>query len=224
MEKFRISERNNIKNEINRIESSIKKADETIERLRSQDASEFNKKQVQKLVDLNNTNNQTLEALNKRYNDVLNGLLDNELNDKLQASNKIIKDKQDISDKKVKDKNDRKKEDKHFLDKEYQNRRNEFSANYLQRETDRFFKNASTVPDYILDNLKDMPNNKGYIWRDIVFFGKKPAESNDVILFEKCKGGLLKIRETTKEYRYIYEKIGKGQKVLISQEKRKTLT
>lgn len=224
MEKIRISERNNIKNEINRLESSIKKANETIERLRSQDASEFNKKQVQKLVDLNNTNNQNLELLNKRYNDVSNGLLDNELNAKLRASNKIVKDKQDISDKKVKDKNDRKEEDKHFLDKEYQNRRNDFSTNYIQRETDKFFKNASTVPDYILDNLKDMPNNKGYMWRGITFYGKNPAESNDTVIFEKCKGGLLKIHEATKDYKYLYEKMGKGQKVLISKEKRLSLT
>lgn len=220
MEKFRISERNNIKNEVSRIESSIKKTNDTIERLRSQDASEFNKKQIQKLIDMNNTNNKNLEVLNKRYNDISLGLLDEELKDKLESTNKIIKDKQDISDKKVKDKNDQKKEDKHFLDKEYQNRRNHLSDNYIQRETDRYLKNSASVPDYILDNLKDMPNNKGYIWRGIVCYGRKPSESEDTIIFEKFKGGVMNIYETTKDTRHVYQKIGKNQKVLISKETR----
>ena len=60
----------------------------------------------------------------------------------------------------------------------------------------RYFNKAvDTLPEYISNNLKSMPNNKGYIWRGTVFYGMKPIDSDTTILFEKKRGGVLLIHE-----------------------------
>ena len=64
-------------------------------------------------------------------------------------------------------------------------------------------------------NLADMPNNKGYIWRGVVFYGDLPEyKGQPRILFEK-KGRILVIHEYSgKEYKR-YEKEGKNRKILV---------
>lgn len=224
MDKLRLNERNITNTNIKHTESVIKRAKDTIERLRSQENSEFNRKHIDKIIVSLNENEDKLLALHKRYDDVGAGLLDDELNESVLKSNTIVKDKQLISDKKVKDKNQKKLEDKAYLDAEYKQRRNDgFSANYLQKETDKFYRDCSTIPDYIQQNLKDMPNNKGYIWRGVWCFGEKPKESDTTTLFEKCKGGILKIHEYTRTSYKMFEKQGKNQKTLVIDNYRKPI-
>lgn len=50
-----------------------------------------------------------------------------------------------------------------------------------------FWKGIDTLPDYMKSNLASMPNNKGYIWRGIQFYGSQPLESHDIILFDNNK-------------------------------------
>ena len=68
-----------------------------------------------------------------------------------------------------------------------------------------------------------MPCNKGYIWKGIHCFGNLQKESDTIILFEKCRNGILKIYEITRYTETIYEKQGKGLKKLISRCARKPL-
>ena len=62
-----------------------------------------------------------------------------------------------------------------------------------------------------------MPNNKGYIWRSIHYYGEKKAERGQpIILFEK-KGSVLYIHEVTTKFHKIYEKKTKtSQRKLIT--------
>lgn len=206
-----------MKIEIRQIENYIKRSKETIERLKSQENSDFNKKQIEKLKITEVENQNKLELLNKKYEDISSGKFDKEIIQRMEISANIIKEKQQIADKKVKDKNDRKKEDKIILDTAYKNGRtgNGLNKYQIEKETNKFFLTCSTIPDFMLDNLKDMPNNKGYIWRGIWCLGEKPKEDDDLVLFEKCKGGLLKIHEYTEHAYTLYEKMGKGQKKMI---------
>jgi hypothetical protein len=223
MDKLRLNERNTIKNNIKQVETVIKKTRDTIERLSSQANSEFNKTQISKLQIVVKENEEKLLTLNNRYDDVSSGLLDDELRKSNDKTKQVAKNKQLENEKKVKEKNQKKLDDKEILDTEYKSRRREGMSDYqMQKETDRFFRNLESIPDYILQNLKDMPGNKGYIWKGIWCFGEKPAESEDIILFEKHKG-VLKIHEITRTYRKVYEKIGKGPKTLISSEVRKPI-
>jgi hypothetical protein len=223
MEQIRINEKNNIRLKIKETNSQINKNTETIKRLRNiQDNVEFYKKQIDKLNNKIKEDESNLIDLEKKLEDVTNGLYDLTLNDDLSKNNVIAQNKQDISDKKNKIKNEQKREDKKNLDLEYKTFRKHdgISSFGLQKETDRFFFNCDTIPDYIKENLKTMPNNKGYIWKGIQCFGELPPENDTIILFEKLRGNIMKIHEITRKQHLIYEKQGKGQKKLISNEKR----
>ena len=73
-------------------------------------------------------------------------------------------------------------------------------------------KTDAKLPNYMRRNLKEMPNNKGYIFRGIQYYGYKPAQRNKpVVLFEKNRG-VLNIHEITKDEHKIYQKLNKNSK------------
>lgn len=95
----------------------------------------------------------------------------------------------------------------------------------LEKEYDYHFKQycraIESLPDYYQTNLKDMPNNKGYIWRGMWFLGEKAPERNQpLILFEKNRG-VMHIHEYDRNEYRLYEKIGKDKKTLLKCERRK---
>jgi hypothetical protein len=70
----------------------------------------------------------------------------------------------------------------------------------------KYLKAVDTLPDYMKDNLKTMPNNKGYRWRGVAFYGlQKPIKDEPLILFEKRRG-VLKICKYFNDREEIYEK------------------
>jgi len=225
METIRLGEKNNIQNEIKRTELLIKRNNETIERLRvSQENKEFNQKQIEKIKKSQSDFEAKIKDLNERYNNLLSGKLDSELMNVLDKNNKNNKQKEEnAKNKKINNEKEKKSRERVHLNTESKLRRNEMSSYQIQRETDRFIRDCETVPEYIINNLKEMPSNKGYIWKGIYCYGNKPPESNTTIMFEKCKGGVLKIYETSKDYRIIYEKIGSNQKKMVLKERRKPI-
>jgi len=222
MEQLRITERNIIRTDIKQNESIIKRNKETIDRLNSQERSDFNTKQIEKIKNTLKDNEEKLSLLEIRLEDISSGKLDSELTLKINTTNDNLINKQQIAETKNKIKKEtEKKEKKINLDMEYQSRRREGVSDYsIQKETDRFIRDCETIPDYILQNLEEMPNNKGYVWKGIMCYGKRPPESDTVIIFEKCKGGILKIYETTRTTYTLYEKVGKNQKKLIYKKQR----
>lgn len=222
MEQLRIAERNIVRIDIKQIESVIKRNKETIDRLKSQEKSDFNTKQIEKNKISLKDNEQKLLVLEERLEDITSGKLDNEMTAKINSTNTDLLSKQQIAETKNKIKKEtKKKEEKIHLDTEYKNRKREGVTEYtLQKETDKFIRDCETIPDYILQNLEEMPNNKGYIWKGIMCYGKKPKDSNTIIMFEKCKGGILKIYESTRTTYTLYEKVGKNQKQLIYKKQR----
>lgn len=90
-----------------------------------------------------------------------------------------------------------------------------FATRDLDYHYTRFCDICDTVPEYMRNNLSEMPNNKGYIWRGCWFFGLLPAENRQpVVVFEK-KGPVMRIHEMDKKEYCIYEKKGKEKKVLV---------
>ena len=76
-------------------------------------------------------------------------------------------------------------------------------------------------------NLKEMPSNKGYIFKNIYFFGSLKPDSKNKTLFERNKDTLY-IHEYTyppKEedvyYYKLYKKFKKDPKILIQQQQYK---
>tara|TARA_B100000686_G_C16732491_1_gene941564 strand:- start:523 stop:1281 length:759 start_codon:yes stop_codon:yes gene_type:complete len=94
---------------------------------------------------------------------------------------------------------------------------------YFVRSSWRWLtKTDRKLPNYMRKNLREMPNNKGYIFRNIQYYGHLPRQKNQPqILFEKNRG-VLRIHEITKTRYKIYEKQTKNsKKVLIKNEIRK---
>ena len=52
----------------------------------------------------------------------------------------------------------------------------------------KFIAISNSLPEYIVQNTKKNPNNYGYIWKDIYYYGAKKATSNVTYLIEPKKG------------------------------------
>ena len=68
----------------------------------------------------------------------------------------------------------------------------------------KYFCNVcNSIPDYILTKLKQMPNNKGYIWRGVYCYGhKKPEKDKPIVMFEKLNMFLLYMNGTKMSIKY----------------------
>jgi hypothetical protein len=60
------------------------------------------------------------------------------------------------------------------------------------RGYNHYWHAIDSLPSYMAKNLKEMPNNKGYRWKGVVFYGSL-AEQKDQpqIVFEKSPQGLI---------------------------------
>ena len=109
---------------------------------------------------------------------------------------------------------------KTFAKKDYEEGRHEkYMEKSMTKEYNRFLDVSATLPDYMANNLKSMPNNKGYKWRGITFFGALPAENGPVLIFEKSKGDTI-ITEITPTAINVSMKTKDNQKKVLSRKKR----
>ena len=53
----------------------------------------------------------------------------------------------------------------------------------------KFLQAADSLPSYMQENLETMPNNKGYVWRGVRFYGSRlPERGEPTVLFERSRG------------------------------------
>ena len=229
MELLRIRERNDINTRMNSIKLNISRNETTIERLKSQEKTEFNNRQIDKLNDKNKSYNIELEELKNRILDVNSGKLDEEFKNNAKKAVLQQNKNEDKIKQKAEDKQNKKNEEKIYIQKskdlnKFRDGPNHLSESQIKYETKCYFRLINSIPDYITRNLKTMPSNKGYIWKGVWCFGELPEEPNKpLIMFEKLHNGVLRIYESDKFTRNIFEKQPNGRKVLISSEPRKQI-
>lgn len=212
MEKFRLAEKNKVLSEIKLIESLIKRSRESVDRLKGQEDSVFTRTQISKLSTGISDHESRLAELQQKQIDISAGKLDEEIrNENENLLNKIQK-KEEVTNRKKKDKEDEKKNDSELLKKHYEKtNRYEFSESFWEKEERRYYKNCDSLPQWIRDKLKELPSNKGYIWRDLWFFGEKYVPfTKNCTMFENLKGGITIIHEIDADYHKIYEKVGRS--------------
>jgi len=140
-----------------------------------------------------------IEKNNKYIEDIKIDL--EKLNNNLENEQEIDKEKSDIllrsqvivdnKEKKEKIKHKKKTSDDIKKEKTYQTlRKQRRTENWDKKKYGRYYNkfcdNVGKLPKNIENNLTNMPNNKGYIYRGIYFFGKNlPEENEPVIMFEK---------------------------------------
>lgn len=204
IEEKRIKEKNDIFNKISEYSGYIRQLENT---------TSFNEKINEKIIFYN----EKINELHKTHD-----IIHNKMNDKKYAQeyldNKIKSQKQQQKEKiekKIKDKI--KKEEELEKQDNFKRKRRGGGLNQkqLEREYDKYLYNVSSLPKKKQENLKEMPGNKGYIWKNIIFYGKKPPEKKKPeILYEICRGYML-IHETDENTRKIYKKEGNRNKILI---------
>lgn len=214
MEQLRISEKNRLNNEQRTNETAIKRTKETISRLRSQEQSSFNKSQIQNLQTRLEELQKKTDEINEHLIDLQKGKMDEILKKRLDEERSNIVKKQAQIQKKKDEKDLIKKKDNDIL-QNYYKKSNGHTEYFLQKEDDKFCRLCDSIPSWIEDKLKEMPSNKGYIWRGLWCFGYLPSNSKYISMMEKIKGGITKIIEIDDNYRTEYTKTGKGPKVLV---------
>lgn len=222
MEKYRKQYSDELKLTISRLIIAQKREKEILDGLPNLNLSSdiFNKKKEQISLKLTEREEE-IKKLEKRKDDYNTGLLDEEITTELEKNKNKQKQIVETAKQKRKEQKKENSEKKTYLekgrDKEKVDRYLEKDYNYYHKQ---FLKSNDTLPDYMRDNLKNMPENKGYIWRGCWFFGERYARRGEpLIMFEKNRG-VLQIHEITDTYHKIYEKKG-NYKNLISSVSRK---
>ncbi len=126
----------------------------------------------------------------KRYSDISEGLLDDEIMDSYR---KRTVDIDAVGDIKI----NLKKQIQKDLDKKLQlSRKIERDARAIENkykysidnELNKMHRISDGIPDYVTKELNDMPNNHGYIWKGVHFYGKKPDDNCEYMMKEPMKG------------------------------------
>ena len=111
MEKLRLAEKNRVISDIKMVESVIKRSSETLERFKVQDATVFNRNQIQKLKATIEEKEEQLVELQQRQIDITSGKFDDEIQTNNTTALNNIQRKEEITIRKKKDKDDDKKND-----------------------------------------------------------------------------------------------------------------
>ena len=214
--------KNKINNDIRDTKICITRSEDAIKRIRLSNMGEvFVRNQMDKLNEVITEKKLLMENLTSDKLELEQGELDEEIN-KEYDDNAVKREKFKKEQKKNSViKKIEKKEKKEVSDEYWKgivaasrsHRQKERDVNYAQKYYDKI---VDSLPAYMKSNLAEMPNNKGYIWRGVYFYGYLPEQSSDLrVIFEKQRGGLLIIHEyTDREYRR-YEKDGKNRKQLV---------
>lgn len=229
MEVRRRLRKNKIINDIRDTKILLQRSEDTIKRVRNSQMGEvYVKNQIFKLKKYIEEKNVVLEYLQIDLDGVENGILDVEINKEYKDTQKktqvLLKENAKNSAIKKKE-----KEGKKEISNEYWQGIISESRSHRQKERDvnyackYYNKVVDTLPSYMKSNLAEMPNNKGYIWRGVHFYGNLPEQTGPRVMFEKQRGGILVIHEYTDiEYRK-YEKQGKNRKQLVHKSLKKVI-
>ena len=220
MESYRLLEKNRINADLSSCRTRISRAENELAELKKSTDKEYISAQTEKNQSSISVLQEKVDELEQRLVDLAKGILDDEIMATIQTNTLTIQQKNEKAQKKkaVKAENDAKnakmaeRQHQKNRDIDYQNR---VSLYEMQRAYERLCD--MDFPSYLADNLRDMPNNKGYIWRGVWYMGQRPPENNDMcVMFEKQRGDVMIIHEITPTQHVIYKKAGKGPKEYMS--------
>ena len=226
----RITLKNKFLQDIKDITYFITKSRTNIASLRTSDLNlDFISSRIIKINEDILKKQEMLETLEKKIVDLENGDFDEEIKNEMKKNSEIIYGKSvESKNKKIKTREEDTIKMKKIISKEKTDRR---IIKYEKKDADysyRFFcKTIDKLPGHIVKNLKDMPNNKGYIYKNIHFYGEREKDNSGLItLFEKKyeEKDVLIIHEWSNTEYKIYKKHGKDKKYLFSSKRRKLIS
>lgn len=218
MEQHRLSEKNKITQLLSslsvKIERVRKSKDDLIRTTVIRDR-EFKEAQLKENDAMIEKYTKEQEEAKERLRRLENGELDDEINAEIAKNMKTIHKKHEIARKKeeeiarkdVVNKKDSDKFNNSQRSIDYENRQKKYE---MQKAYERYCN--IEIPSYILENLKTMPNNKGYIWKNVYCYGALPPTRtrgvlDPIVLFEKQREVMF-IHEISKTEHHIFKKVG----------------
>lgn len=223
MEGIRLNAKNKILNEIRQLNSFIKTCTSTIGRLKNMNSED---KYVIVQMKKNETSLQTytseIESLNKKLKDLSDGLLDEELQDniKQETLKASVKGKQTLKEKaekkKVSEEDEKKSKDFYEMTRKSDKQDKKY---FYKSAAAHFFR--TNPPEWMSNELQNMPCNEGYIYKNIYFYGEKPKKGDTYTLYENFRG-YKHIHVWNKTHEYIYKQLNRQEKTLIQSKLRKT--
>jgi hypothetical protein len=225
MDKEKIRLVNNYINKINEIKVNITRAEEALHNLvRSGMEKSFIESSKLKNKEKIERYNQEIFDLDSEITLIKQGHKDTEIQEQIEKNkkeNSLLFQKNKVEN--AKNKADyilKSKESFQKIRKYTYEMNTDNGGKYKEKEWDRslyhYYKALDRVPEYILKNLRDMPNNKGYRFMGVDFFGKLPAKTGEhYMLFEKLKDNILLIHEFFPNRTKVTKKYPNGKKEII---------
>jgi hypothetical protein len=223
MESRRRTEKNRIFTQLSKLQTYLDRDTASISRLKNSDmGKDYIMHQILKYENSAQRKEDQIKELQERLDLLVRGQLDDELIETEQKVQSVVNAKIEATRREQTRKYQEEVESKQEANDRYQAVGRERRSDGQKRRDMRYgykqFRKASdTFPDYMQKKLDRMPNNKGYIWRGVRFFGRLDRERGaPTVMFEKGKKDVLIIHETTSTEVRRYEKQGKGKKKLVS--------
>lgn len=228
MDNIRKREINECEQKIKNLQFILSTQSDTINRIKTQGETEYVKVQIIKHKKMEEEKKAEIIELEDRVEKLKSGELDLDIKSKCAENKEHVNRKQKLKYDKIqeekKDNIERTKQSKSYYNL---NRTTDMESRYMKREIAKHWniyeKSLATMPDYIKNNLKEMPNNKGYIWKGIYCFGELKANRNEnTLMFNKKKGALEILEWNSMEY-FVYTKVAKKRKELTEHGRRKRI-
>jgi hypothetical protein len=206
MNSLLISEKNRINQQVKDFQT-WKKCNEDAEfrLMRSTTNVDFNTRRIKKMRQETVDFDTEIEVLKRRLEKLQVGELNKELKQQRKietaCATKKAHEKRNKKLEEIKEKEEKSKTSIAFYKNTLQSaRKHRYSVRSAVKGYDYLLRVQKSLPVYIRNNLDNMPNNKGYVWRGVQYFGKKPPERNNkYVLFENKKGKLY-IHEWTPDF------------------------
>lgn len=204
METKRIAFKNKFSAELQSARANLQRADTLLENCPPMTAenAESVQERKDKLQETHERLKRKVLELEERIELIKSGKMDDEISDTYVRDTAAF-NKKSAKHVKTKDVVDAEKAEQQIIKdwstQDYRaGRKEKYSEKDMQREESYFYHVIETLPDFIKRSIDNMPNNKGYKWRGIVFYGKKAPESNGAhVLFDKRPDGTYIIETTT---------------------------
>lgn len=217
---LRISEKNNLNTEIKSLKTHVSRSKNTLLRFKNYEQTDETLSKMARLRDEIADKESTIAEYTLRLSTIDSGAYDDELYEDFVSNNDAELSKAEKrrleKEKKKEWEEAAKKRSMEFYQK---NRENRGADKRLERDMNKtdfhFWKTVDKIPDYMTKNLKNMPNNKGYIYRGMRLYGQKPAEEGKPVELEESLGkGNLRVHVIDDEYTRIYQKKGRRRTLL----------
>ena len=226
---IRRSEYNRVNDKIRTLKKCMEMDEASIRRLNGQQETSYSRSQITKMSESNAQRQLEIKALEERLEDIKAGTLDHELEQEMHRGSLEAREKTRITRQKkldaIADKKVRSEISKAYYQAQRKaDRQVKYDLRSQKRSYQHFVKACSSIPDYMLRNLAEMPNNKGYFWKSVACYGELPPERGEpIVLFDRKRGGIMVIHEWTPQYYRVYHKKDKKPKSLISCTRRKSI-